>query len=93
MSSTLSQLNTLDISDCEVSTAAKCLRIYWKVSMIRVCVCVQQVTDSGIEQVTFNCRMLKSLYLANCHKVRMGHPLHSKHPHDTQYIPQPLPNK
>lgn len=29
----------------------------------------EQVTDDGIEQVTFNCRMLRTLYVANCHKV------------------------
>lgn len=45
MSSNLSKLDTLDLSDCE------------------------QVTDAGIEQVTFNCRMLRILYVANCPKV------------------------
>ena len=30
----------------------------------------QQVSDDGIEQITFNCRMLRTFYVANCPKVQ-----------------------
>lgn len=45
MTSTLSKLESLDISDCE------------------------HITDTGVRDVSFNCRMMRTLLLANCHQV------------------------
>lgn len=45
MTSTLSKLESLDVSDCE------------------------HITDTGVRDVSFNCRMMRTLLLANCHQV------------------------